>query len=65
MRNFKAFSKRLMKNTKGQGMVEYILILVVVVAIVMSMKSKLKSFIENDMFSNLTGQINDTMNSDR
>ncbi len=34
MLKMKSFSKRLLKNNKGQGMVEYILILVVVVAIV-------------------------------
>lgn len=59
----KSFSKRLLKNNRGQGMVEYILILVVVVAIVMAMKGQLKDYVTKDMFSNLTGQINDTMNA--
>lgn len=62
MNKLKSFSKRLLKNTKGQGMVEYILILVVVVAIVMAMKGQLKSYVSGQMFDSLTGQINDVMN---
>lgn len=58
----KAFSKRLAKSTAGQGMVEYILILVVVVAIVMVMKDRLKQYVSEDMFNNLKGQIDNTMN---
>lgn len=62
MNRIKAFSKRLAKSQRGQGMVEYILILVVVVAIVMMMKEKLKGYIGGEMFNNLTGQIDRTMN---
>lgn len=40
MRKFKSFSKRLLKNKSGQGMVEYILLLVVVVGIVVVMKDR-------------------------
>lgn len=62
MGKIKGFSKRLAKSQRGQGMVEYILILVVVVAIVMAMKDKLKTYISGEMFDNLKGQIENTMN---
>lgn len=59
--NIKSFSKRLIKNRKGQGMVEYILMLVVVVAIVMVMKDKLKTYVTENMFNSLSGQIDSVM----
>lgn len=64
MNKLKSFSKRFLKtvkNNRGQGMVEYILILVVVVAIVMAMKGQLKEYVSKDMFNNLTGQIGNVM----
>jgi Flp pilus assembly pilin Flp len=61
MNKFKSFSKRLLKNSKGQGMVEYILILTVVVAIVLAMKGQLKNYVSGEMFSNLTGQLGNVM----
>lgn len=62
MNKFKQFSKRLMKNNKGQGMVEYILLLVVVVAIVMALKPAISQYVQGDMFENLKGQITGVMN---
>lgn len=59
--NIKSFSKRLLKSAKGQGMVEYILMLVVVVAIVFAMKDKLKDYVSGDMFNSLTSQIEGVM----
>lgn len=61
MNKFKQFSKRLMKNNKGQGMVEYILLLVVVVAVVFLMKDKMKEYVSGEMFENLKGQIGGVM----
>ncbi|KYG66835.1 hypothetical protein AZI86_07310 [Bdellovibrio bacteriovorus] len=43
MKKFKNFSKNLLKNKRGQGATEYILLLVVVVALVMLFKDKIKS----------------------
>ena len=43
MKRFKQFSKQLIKNNKGQGMVEYILLLVVVVAIITAFKEPIKN----------------------
>lgn len=40
---FKNFSKKLFKNKSGQGATEYILLLVVVVALVLMFKDKIKS----------------------
>lgn len=57
MKKLKSFSKRLMKNNKGQGMVEYILLLVVVVAIVMAVKPIFSSYVQGDLFENLKAQI--------
>lgn len=59
--NIKSFSKRLLKNNKGQGMVEYILILVVVVAVVMAIKPMLKDYVQGSMFENLKSQIGNVM----
>lgn len=42
MKRLRDFSKRLTKNQSGQGMVEYILLLVVVVAIVVLFKNQIK-----------------------
>ncbi|HRO67641.1 MAG TPA: Flp1 family type IVb pilin [Pseudobdellovibrionaceae bacterium] len=61
MTKLKQFSKRLMKNNKGQGMVEYILLLVVVVAIVVALKEPLSNYVQGDMFENLKGQIGRVM----
>jgi len=40
---FKNFSKKLLKNKSGQGATEYILLLVVVVALVMLFKDKIRA----------------------
>lgn len=39
--------KNLLKNEKGQGMVEYILLLVVIIGIVMVFKGKIKGWFES------------------
>ena len=43
MKKFKNFSKNLLKNKSGQGATEYILLLVVVVALVVLFKDKIKT----------------------
>lgn len=45
--------KSVLKNTRGQGMVEYILILVVVVAIVLAVKEPLKNYVTGDLMEKL------------
>lgn len=45
MNKLRKFSKKLIKNNKGQGMVEYILLLVIVVGLVMAFKGKIVSAI--------------------
>lgn len=65
MNKIKSFSKRFfktVKNNRGQGMVEYILMLVVVVAIVMVTKERLKSYVTESLLPNLTGQVDGVMN---
>ncbi len=54
MKNLTKMVRR-MKSNKGQGMVEYILILIVVVAIVMAAKKPLMDFVQNDLMGRLTG----------
>ena len=46
MKSLKKFSKRLMKNERGQGMVEYILLLVIVVAVVTIFKKPLMEMVQ-------------------
>lgn len=57
MNKLKSFSKRVLKNNRGQGMVEYILLLVVVVAIVMALKGKLTSYVEGDLFNSMKDKV--------
>lgn len=46
MKSFKKFSKRLLKNQRGQGIVEYVLLLVVVVAVVLMFKKPLLEMVD-------------------
>jgi Flp pilus assembly pilin Flp len=46
---FKNFSKKLLKNQSGQGATEYILLLVVVVALVMAFKGKIMSIMSSQV----------------
>ncbi|RYZ86151.1 MAG: hypothetical protein EOP06_15030 [Proteobacteria bacterium] len=46
MKSFKSFSKKMLKNQSGQGATEYILLLVVVVALVIMFKGQIKSAFE-------------------
>lgn len=46
--------KSVLKNNRGQGMVEYILILVVVVAIVLAAKEPLLKYVKGDLMDKLT-----------
>ena len=46
MKSLKKFSKRLMKNQRGQGIVEYVLLLVVVVAVVLMFKGPLLQMVK-------------------
>lgn len=59
MKKFKNFSKNLLKKESGQGATEYILLLVVVVALVFMFKGKISSQMEGIMgdLSNKMGQI--------
>lgn len=61
MKKLKTFSKRLMKNDRGQGMVEYILLLVVVVGIVMALKSQFSGK-ATEWFENMAGQVQNVLN---
>jgi uncharacterized protein (UPF0333 family) len=46
MNRFKFFSRKTLKNNKGQGATEYILLLVVVVAVVVIFKDRIKTIME-------------------
>lgn len=56
LNKFKNFSRKTLKNIKGQGMTEYILLLVVVVGIVVAFKGKIKQTIDSKL-GDLDGQI--------
>jgi Flp pilus assembly pilin Flp len=56
MKKFKNFSNKLLKNQKGQGATEYILLLVVVVALVMLFKDKIKTTMDGKL-TELSGKI--------
>ncbi|MBK9322133.1 MAG: hypothetical protein IPM97_04100 [Bdellovibrionaceae bacterium] len=58
MKSLKSFSKKLFKNQAGQGATEYILLLVVVVALVMMFKSQIKTALDGklgDLKSSIEG----------
>lgn len=56
MKKFKSIGRKLIKNRKGQGMTEYILLLVVVVGIVMMFQGQIKGAIKGKI-SALQGNI--------
>lgn len=59
MKKFKNFSKKLLKNQSGQGATEYILLLVVVVALVLMFKGEIQSTVQgkiNDL-KDMIGQV--------
>lgn len=60
MKKLTGFSKKLFKNKRGQGMTEYILLLVVVVGLVMAFKGKISSIINSkiDTLSTDIGNVN-------
>ena len=49
MKLFKSFSKKLSKDQSGQGATEYILLLVVVVALVMMFKTQIKGALDGKL----------------
>ena len=51
MKSLKKKSKRLFRNEKGQGMVEYILLLVIVVALVSIFKDNIKQTVTDKITS--------------
>lgn len=58
MKSFKSFSKKLIKNQSGQGATEYILLLVVVVALVVMFKGQIKTALDtklSDLKSSIDG----------
>lgn len=59
---FKNFSKKLLKNQSGQGATEYILLLVVVVALVVMFKGEIQSTVKSKI-SELQGNINSVTGS--
>lgn len=63
MNKLKQLTHRLTKNNRGQGMVEYILLLVVVVAIVMAAKPYLTQYVEGDLLGSLTEKIGGVLNN--
>lgn len=54
---FTSFSKKLLKNQSGQGATEYILLLVVVVALVIMFKGKIQETMTSKI-GDLQGMIN-------
>ncbi len=58
MKRLKKLMPKFLKNEKGQGATEYILLLVVVVAIAMIFKDKIKSAVDQK-----TTQLSESINS--
>jgi Flp pilus assembly pilin Flp len=62
MKSLKSFSKKMLKSQSGQGATEYILLLVVVVALVLMFKTQIKSALDgkltelNSSISNFKGE---------
>ncbi len=63
MKKFKNFSRKLLKNQSGQGATEYILLLVVVVALVVMFKGKIQSTV-SDKIAELQGSISSVTGSE-
>lgn len=59
MKKLKNFSKNLLKNRSGQGATEYILLLVVVVALVLMFKDQIKTTVSSKIseLQNMIGQV--------
>lgn len=49
MKSLKSFSKKTLKSQSGQGATEYILLLVVVVALVLMFKTQIKSALDGKL----------------
>lgn len=49
MTKFRNFSKKMFKNRRGQGATEYILLLVVVVALVLMFKGKIAGLMKDKL----------------
>ncbi len=62
MKKFKNFSKNLLKKESGQGATEYILLLVVVVALVFMFKGKIKEQMDGAM-SKLSSDMGNVINN--
>ncbi|WP_413612935.1 Flp1 family type IVb pilin [Bdellovibrio sp. HCB-110] len=62
MKKFKNFSKNLLKKESGQGATEYILLLVVVVALVLMFKGKITAKLEETMGA-LSGSMDNVINN--
>ncbi|UOF00296.1 Flp1 family type IVb pilin [Bdellovibrio bacteriovorus] len=60
MKKLSNFSKKLLKNQSGQGATEYILLLVVVVALVIMFKGKIQETVSGkiDELQGMIGQVN-------
>lgn len=58
MKKFNKFSKRLLKKESGQGATEYILLLVVVVALVVMFKGKIQEQVSGAI-DELSGKISE------
>ncbi|MNL25936.1 hypothetical protein D3C87_1474380 [compost metagenome] len=59
MKKFKNFSRKLLKNKSGQGATEYILLLVVVVALVLMFKNQIKETVSGKIseLNDMIGQV--------
>lgn len=58
MKNIKAFAKRLWNDESGQGMAEYVLLIVVVVGVAMIFKDKIRAMVQTKM-TQVSGEFND------
>ncbi len=60
MKKFKNFSRKLLKNESGQGATEYILLLVVVVALVLMFKKEIQATVSGKIgeLKESIGQVN-------
>ena len=50
--------KKVLKNQRGQGMVEYVLIIVIVVGVLLSLRGRIQGWIENS-----SNKVSDQMES--
>lgn len=61
MSSLKKFSKKMLKNQRGQGMIEYVLLVVIVIGLIVMFKEPIKTKF-GEIMGDLDGKIGEVLN---